>query len=402
MVSSGVLRSQANRALMAGRLKKALELFVELHRLKPDDLRVRIKIAELLEKTGDVTGAVNEYIQIAKAYAEQGMAVQAIAIDKIIMRLDPSQTEIREQLKRLSEERGDDWAMTQSVEPGSFRTAGIPQPRPRITRTPLLSGLSGDELDAFIKSLRLRMLAEGEFVFRQGDPGDTLYLVGMGEILLEAADVSGKVRVFSRLGEGDFFGEVGFMSRSRHTHAARAGTDACVLMIDRATFDDWVAKFPSIRSVAEEFYKQRVLAQVLAITPVFEGIPDKARFELIRYFRLRTFADGECIVREGDIGDTFYLIRSGEVQVSVQDRKSRRQVMLGCMRAGDFFGEVALLTGRPRTATVCAKGTVELMELSRADFEKIVKDYPRIRSIVETYLKKRVRDTIRTLTSQHG
>jgi len=401
MVNSGALRSQANRALMAGRFEKALELFTELHKARPDDMRIRIKIAELLEKTGDVPGAVKEYIQIAKTYAEQGMAVQAIAIDKIIMRLDPSQTEVREQLKRLSKERGDDWAMSQT---GALTSpaAGIPQPRPRITRTPLLSGLSGEELDAFIKSLRLRMLAKDEFVFRQGDTGDTLYLVGMGEILLEAADASGQVKVFSLLGEGDFFGEVGFMSRSRHTHAARAGTDACVLMIDRATFDDWVAKFPSIRSVAEEFYKQRVLAQVLAITPVFEGIPDKVRFELIQHFRLRTFADGDCIVREGDIGDTFYLIRSGEVQVFVLDRKKRRQVPLGSMRAGDFFGEVALLTGRPRTATVRAKGTVELMELSRTDFDKIVKDYPRIRAVVEAYLKKRVQSTIKTLTEQQG
>jgi len=399
-MSKAVLRSEANKALLAGDFKKALELFTEIRKAEPDDMRARIKVAELREKTGDVAGAVQEYIEIAKAYADQGMAVQAIAIDKIIMRLDPSQTGVREQLKRLSEERGDDWAMTQAAITAAGK--GAASSAPRITRTPLLSGLSGEELDAFIKSLQLRTLEKDEFVFRQGDAGDALYLVGMGEILLETTDASGRPRVFSRLGEGDFFGEVGFMSRSSHTHAARAGTESGVLMIDRATFDDWVAKFPSIRSVAEEFYRQRVLAQVLAITPVFEGVPARARSEMIRLFRLHTFRDGECIIREGDIGDTFYLIRSGEVQVSIMDRKLGREVMLGGMRAGDFFGEVALLTGRPRTATVRARGEVEIMELSRADFEGIARDFPETRAVVEDYLKRRVKSTIKKLMEQRA
>ncbi len=386
---------------MQGHMGKALELFTEMHQARPDDLRIQIKVAELRVKTGDTPGAVKDYIRIARDYAEQSLAVQAIAIDKIIMRLDPSQTEIRDQLRRLSEERGDDWAMstlTSTLPEASATLSG--GARPRISRTPLLSDLAGAELEEFINSLQLHSLAKGELLFQKGDPGDCLYIVGMGEILLEAPDASGKAIVFSRLAEGDFFGEHGFMSRSSHAHSARAGTDASVLLIDRATFDAWVEKYPAIRSTAEEFYRRRVLAQVMAITPVFKGIPDKARAELIRQFKLRTFENGETIVREGDIGDTFYLIRSGTVQVSTLNRKNRQQVLLGNMLAGEFFGEVALLTGKPRTATVKAQGKVELMELSRADFDRIAVKYPSIRSIVETYQKKRVQSTIRTLLKQ--
>lgn len=388
---------------MQGQMDKALKLFSELHQESPEDLRIYIKVAELREKTGDLEGAVTDYIQIAKAYAEQSLAVQAIAIDKIIMRLDPAQTEIRDQLKRLSEERGDDWAMSNtapSPEPGFSIAVSVPPARPHISRTPLLSGLSGDELEEFIKSLQLRSLAKGELVFQKGDPGDCLYIVGMGEVVLEAKDKSGRTKEFSHLGEGGFFGEHGFMSRSIHTHSARAGTDASVLMIDRATFDDWVERFPAIQSTAEKFYRQRVLEQVLAITPVFEGVPDNVRTELGQYFKLRTFVRGEIIVREGDIGDTFYLIRSGVVQISTMNRKNRQQVVLGSMLAGDFFGEVALLTGKPRTATVRAQGRVEIMELSRDDFDKIAAKYPSIRTIVEAYQKKRVQSTIKTLLSQ--
>ena len=67
------------------------------------------------------------------------------------------------------------------------------------------------------------------------------------------------------------------------------------------------------------------------------------------------------------------------------------------MGEGAFFGEVALLTDKPRTATVVAKDALELMELTRKDFNAITLEYPSVRSIVELYQKKRVQDTIKTL-----
>ncbi len=404
MAVSG-LRAKANKALLAGKLDKALELFAQLHETTPDDLRVRLKLAELREKTGDTAGAVQEYIRIARKYADEGLAVQAIAIDKIIMRLDPSQTEIKEQLKKLSVERGDDWALS-SVSPPAEDAASIApddeQVKNGFARTPLLSGLSGEELEEFIDSLELRSFAKGDFVFQKGDSGDYLFLIGMGEIQLETKGMLGKTKVYMHLGEGDFFGVHAFMSRSVHNHMARAATDAAILMIDRATFDAWVEKYPGIQSTAEEFYRQHVLAQVLVITPVFEGIPDDVRLELSHRFKLRTFGDDETIVTEGEGGDTFFLIRSGAVQVSTVNMNSGQQkILLGTMVAGNFFGEVALLTGKPRTATVTAQGAVELMELSRSDFNEIAAKYPSIRTVVEAYQKKRVQSTIKTLLSRN-
>jgi CRP-like cAMP-binding protein len=75
-------------------------------------------------------------------------------------------------------------------------------------------------------------------------------------------------------------------------------------------------------------------------------------------------------------------------------------VELGIMREGEFFGEVALLTSKPRTATVVAASQLELMELSRNDFNEIVAKFPSVRKVVEAYQKQRVQDTIRTLMSR--
>jgi len=403
-MSTADLRNKAKRALLDGKYKRALGFFEELHKAEPLDVRTHVKLAELREKTGDTEGAVKDYLVIAHAYAEQGFIVQAIAINKIILRLDSSQTEVKDRLKELSDERGDDWAISTISAANHVTATDISKKdhaKLSFERTPLLSGLAGEELEAFMDSLQLQAVAADDYIYKEGDHGSYLYLIGMGSVRLEIQDTQGRKRVFSVLSEGDFFGEHAFMARVSHSDAAIAESDCSVLMMDRDTFDQWVEKYPSIQSTVEDFYRQRVLARVLAITPVFEGVPPEARQALADRFLLRSFSDGQVIVSEGDHGDTFYLIRSGSVKVLTKDiKQGGAQVDLGCMEEGGFFGEVALLTDKPRTASVIAEGSAELMELTRADFESIVSTYPSVKKVVEAYQKQRVQDTIRTLMAR--
>ncbi len=397
------LRNKAKRALLDGKYKRALGFFEELHKADPGDVRTHVKLAELREKTGDTATAVKDYLAIAHAYAEQGFVVQAIAINKIILRLDPSQTEVKDRLKELSDERGDDWAISTISATDQVKSADISSKdhaKLSFERTPLLSGLAGEELEAFMDSLQLQAIDANSYIYKEGDHGSYLYLIGMGSVRLEIQDAQGRKRVFSVLSEGDFFGEHAFMSRITHSDAAVAESDCSVLMMDRDTFDQWVEKYPSIQSTVEDFYRQRVLARVLAITPVFEGVPPEARAALADRFQLKPFSDGQVVVKEGDAGQTFYLIRSGRVRVLTQDIKGGEIVELGGMGDGGFFGEVALLTDKPRTATVVADGDAELMELTREDFNTIVSTYPSVKKVVEAYQKQRVQDTIRTLMSR--
>jgi CRP-like cAMP-binding protein len=142
---------------------------------------------------------------------------------------------------------------------------------------------------------------------------------------------------------------------------------------------------------------------VLAITPVFEGVPPEARMALAEKFQLQAYEGGTVVVKEGGAGDTFYLIRSGHVKVSTRGMGHQGDpVELGKMEEGSFFGEVSLLTDKPRTATVIADGPLELMELTRGDFKTIVADYPSVLKVVEAYQKQRVQDTIKTLMRSKG
>ena len=83
--------------------------------------------------------------------------------------------------------------------------------------------------------------------------------------------------------------------------------------------------------------------------------------------------EGATIVREGDIGDTFYVILEGEAKVT-----SKNGRIVNLLRPGDFFGEISLLDGGPRTASVMADTPMVLLGISRKAFLRVITDEPAI------------------------
>jgi len=402
------LKEKAVQAILRADYVSARNYFHEMHQQAPSDIRVFIKLAEMKQRTGDYDGAIADYIQIASNYAENGFVVQAIGINKIILRLDPYSEKINQKLQCLSSERGEQWA-TASEELDLFEEPSETaywledtQPQPSLMPTPLLSELSGEELNAFMDSLELKEFSAQQTIYRQGEKGEFLYLISKGSVCLQTMLESGEKSVYCHFHAGDFFGEYAFMSHLNHRNTAVTETDSSILMIERTTFEQWVTKYPQILDTVESFYRQRVLAWVLAVTPLFEGVPLNVRKALAEKFNVRHFHQGDIIVEQGAKGDTFYLIRSGCVNVTTMNRVNDvdRDVELAQLKAGSFFGEVSLLTNRPRTATIIANDDVELMELTREDFNMIAKHFPSVRKMVETYLKQRVKETIEVLVTR--
>ncbi|MDX8381698.1 MAG: cyclic nucleotide-binding domain-containing protein [Ghiorsea sp.] len=395
-MSLDALKNKARKATLAGKYSAALKFYIDIHNQEPTDLRMHTKLAEMREKTGDLKGSIKDYTKIAKQYADEGFVVQAIAINKLILRLDPEQTEIKEKLRDLSAERGEDWALSTVISSDIAQASS--KAKPNVERIPLLSGLSGQELDDFVDSLELKEFNMGDTIYKKGDTDDILYIIGLGNIHLEAENARGENQIFSKLSEGDFFGELAFMSNKPHVDSAIAKSDGNILLLHRKMFDEWVKKYPSIHDTVEDFYRKRVLARILAITPVFEKIPSEARVPLAQQFSFSFFKAGDVIIKEGDVESTFFLIRSGHVQVSTINKKDpSTNIKLGTLGEGSFFGEVSMLTKMPRTATVSAATPVELMVLTSEKFLEIAKEYPTVRKVVQAYLKQRVKNTIKKL-----
>jgi CPA2 family monovalent cation:H+ antiporter-2 len=128
--------------------------------------------------------------------------------------------------------------------------------------------------------------------------------------------------------------------------------------------------------------------------PLFEGLTPEQREVLVIHFEPRTAQPGERIIRAGDKADTVYFIVAGQVEVSVGNRR----IKLG---PGDFFGEMALISGLPRTADVTALDYSKFATLSRRDFRQFLARYPAIRDRIATLASKR-REMNRHLASENA
>ncbi len=114
------------------------------------------------------------------------------------------------------------------------------------------------------------------------------------------------------------------------------------------------------------------VAEALAGVPLLDPLTASERAALAARARRLVFAHGEAIVREGDAGDSFYLIERGTVAVTIGGNDGGAADTIHHLAAGAYFGEMSLLTGEPRSATVVAESDVAVLELGRAGFEQIL------------------------------
>ena len=123
------------------------------------------------------------------------------------------------------------------------------------------------------------------------------------------------------------------------------------------------------RIVSDVAVKQTVkIVEFLQKCPVFEQQPIGMLAEFAALVKREAFDAGEVIIRQGEVGDKFYIIESGVVDVSGE--KGGVHLKDVELTTGDFFGEVALLTGAPRNATVMARGPVEVLTLAKEHFDQ--------------------------------
>jgi len=112
------------------------------------------------------------------------------------------------------------------------------------------------------------------------------------------------------------------------------------------------------------------ICEFLKQCPLFVHLTPRTLSQAADHAMHEWFPPGAVIVRQGDPGDKFYVIRKGSVDVTVSDGAASK--MVATLGKGDFFGEAALLTGAPRNATVIAKEDVELYSLSKEDFQAVI------------------------------
>ncbi len=134
----------------------------------------------------------------------------------------------------------------------------------------------------------------------------------------------------------------------------------------------------------------------MAKTPLFSDFTASELSAVLGQLKHQTFPSRATIVKEGDPGDSLFVLSQGRVRV-VGTGPGGKPIELAELGEGDFFGEVALLTGKPRTATIACLEETEVLELNRADLEELERRHPRIRQVIQDFYEKRVEDTVESM-----
>lgn len=245
-------------------------------------------------------------------------------------------------------------------------------------RMKLLSGVKffaahdhGELLEA-AQRLEVRHFKADAVIITQGDEGDACYVVQSGRCFATVAG-QGEVEWY---GVGGFFGERSLLHREPRAATIIASTDVSVLRLDKADFGDWMRERENKESLIRE-------------QKFFESMTDVQIAILAGIMHEKSFSVGERIIKQGELGHHFFVIRQGECVATIRhckssgddsefDQEVKRYV------AGDIFGEKALLEQTVRAATVSAVGDVILFEISQSDFESKLGHMSQLRA--EQYL----------------
>lgn len=126
--------------------------------------------------------------------------------------------------------------------------------------------------------------------------------------------------------------------------------------------------------------------------PLFESLSKDAREFIANRLKTETFAAGETIVRQGDTGNSLYILTSGIVKVTRREKDGTSRE-LARFQSGDYFGEMSLLAGQPRSADITTLTDTTTLVLFKQDMDAILQEYPSIAVHFSKVLSKRLRDT---------
>jgi CRP-like cAMP-binding protein len=263
---------------------------------------------------------------------------------------------------------------------------------------PALESLTDELFEQLAIELREEEFAPGDVVVAEGEAGDRFYVIAEGRAEVSARGPAGPLPL-ATLSPGELFGEVALLRPdARRTATVTALTPLLVLSLDAPRFAAILADYPEARAAFLATAETLEVTSFLKEMSPFAALDGPRLRALAARLRRRTVPAGEVIVRQGEIGRHCFLIRSGKVEVLVDaadgaashldDLATGRVATSG---PGEVFGEVELLAGGTRSATVRAIEPCEILELHRFDLLAVLGEDQEIRERMRELLRQRAR-----------
>lgn len=206
--------------------------------------------------------------------------------------------------------------------------------------------------------------AAGEDIIVQGDIGEVFYLLEEGLVdvhISKGGNPPIKVHTYK---PGDAFGELAIMYNAPRAATCRAQVDSKLWMLDRVSFKCIV--------VAAAMQKRETYKGFLEKVPILQSLNEMEVMTLADSLAEEKFDAGVTICNQGDEGNYFYIIKEGTAKCFKKDESTGEEKQVAELTEGSYFGEVALLTSKPRQATVKADTLLKVLALDRATFTRVL------------------------------
>lgn len=255
----------------------------------------------------------------------------------------------------------------------------------RFRQTRLFSELSLDDLRALAEAAQVMNVLAGHEVVRQGEPGDSLFVVTRG-LLRAIVQEEGREAELGDIHKGGFFGEFALLEESTRSASVVAVTASQMLRLDRDAWQMLASRQPMLNDRLRKTLERRKVENSPPPPPTprmlsvmlgkfFSHLPESELEQARDALEWIWLPMGETLFRQGDPGDAMYFVLSGCLRIFTQDEENL-PVQIGEVRQGESVGEMSLLSGAPRVASAKAVLDSALLRLSPEAFEQILQRSP--------------------------
>ncbi|HUJ62921.1 MAG TPA: cyclic nucleotide-binding domain-containing protein [Kofleriaceae bacterium] len=403
------LREEANEATASGKYKRALAAYLELEHMEPRDAQWSKRAAETYRRLGKDKDAIEAYARAADRYAQNGFLVQAIAVCKLILQIDPKNDGALRRIAAMNEQIGagpsravvvaeHNPALAENAAVAALRRAPTTTPPPDgVRRSRTTSGspvaprtitpqqLQRARTASSSPPINVARTKSKPVTLPPGQGIDSVNLKNEVPNAFEREESSGVFVI--PIDEEDFESTRPSIPVIEVEPPASDSLDLTPMNIDDATELE-LADIEEI-PLPEPRMMHAAAAATLAATPLFAGLSHEALEALVSQLQLVQLATSDVLFREGDPSDALYVVVEGEVSVQAEGPPRVEMARLG---PGAFIGEVALMTDQPRSATVTALGDAELLRIDRPTLSSVLASHGEVLAAVLRFVRERLVD----------
>ena len=251
-------------------------------------------------------------------------------------------------------------------------------------RVTILNEMSMLQMREFMLDSEPAVYRAGDVIFQRNDPGSSLFAIADGSVGVEVDPANPDFLI--PIEQGSIFGEVGLISGRRRGATVRTNSGAIVIEIPRNAALKLMATVPAAKRAITKISTERQLLQMFG-----SGLTPEDLVEVLEKSEIKQVSAGDTIINEGEEGYDIFVIRQGSMVVEKQI--GGKPVFLSYLPAGSYVGEMALIDGGRRTATVRAAIKSEVIRIDGDAFRRLLEKKPDLMEMAKREMASRQRLT---------